>query len=62
MFERINFVEIFSSFIVMAAIIDIFGSIPIFMSMREQNKVIKSGQACLTALGVFLAFFFDGNA
>ena len=62
MFERINFVEIFSSFIVMAAIIDIFGSIPIFMSMREQNKVIKAGQACLTALGLFLAFFFAGNA
>ncbi len=45
MFGEINFVEIFSSFIVMAAIIDIFGSIPIFMSMKEQNKTIKAGQA-----------------
>ena len=55
MFNGINFVEIFSSFIVMAAIIDIFGSIPIFMSMKEQNKTIKAGQACLTALGLFLS-------
>ena len=53
MFSQINFVEIFGAFIVMAAIIDIFGSIPIFMSMKEQNKTIKAGQACLTALGCF---------
>lgn len=62
MFGNINIVEIFSSFIVMAAIIDIFGSIPIFVSMREQNKTIKAGQACLMALGLFLAFFFAGDA
>ena len=62
MLGKINFVEIFSSFIVMAAIIDIFGSIPIFMSMKEQNKTIKAGQACLTALALFLAFFFAGDA
>ena len=58
----LNFIEIFSSFIVMAAIIDIFGSIPIFVGMKEQNKTIKAGQACLTALGLFLAFFFAGDA
>ena len=40
---NINFVEIFGAFFVMAAIIDIFGSIPIFVSMREQDKVIKAG-------------------
>lgn len=56
MFGSINFVEIFSSFIVMAAIIDIFGSIPIFVSMKEQNKVIKAGQACLTASANSIAF------
>lgn len=60
--KNINFVEIFSSFIVMAAIIDILGSIPIFVSIKQQNKTIKAGQACLTALGLFLAFFFAGDA
>ena len=58
---NINFVEIFGAFFVMAAIIDIFGSIPIFVNMREQNKVIKAGQACLVALALFLAFFFAGD-
>ena len=62
MFTQINFVEIFSSFIVMAAIIDILGSIPILMNIKEQHKTIKAGQACLTALGLFLAFFFAGDA
>ena len=62
MFKSINFVEIFSSFIVMAAIIDILGSIPILMNIKEQHKTIKAGQACLTALALFLAFFFAGDA
>lgn len=62
MFGNFDIVEVFSSFIVMAAIIDIFGSIPIFVCMKEQNKTIKAGQACLTALGLFLAFFFAGDA
>ena len=62
MFKSINFVEIFSSFIVMAAIIDILGSIPILMNIKEQHKTIKARQACLTALALFLAFFFAGDA
>ncbi len=62
MFQQINFVEIFSSFIVMFAIIDILGSIPIFMSIKEKHQDIKAAQACLTALGLFLVFFFAGDA
>lgn len=62
MFGQINFVEIFGAFIVMAAIIDIFGSIPIFMNIKDQNKTIKSRHACLTALGLFLDFLFTGDA
>ena len=59
---RINFVENFSSFIEMAASIDIFGTIPIFLNLKENRQSIKAGQACLTALGLFLAFFFAGDA
>lgn len=60
--DQINFIEIFSAFIVMFAIIDITGSIPIFLSIKEQNKVIKAGQSCLVALALFILFFFAGNA
>ena len=61
-FGQFDFIEIFSSFIVMFAIIDILGSIPIFLSLKEGGKPIKAMQACLTALGLFLLFFFAGDA
>ena len=61
-FGQFDFIEVFSSFIVMFAIIDILGSIPIFLSLKEGGKPIKAMQACLTALGLFLLFFFAGDA
>ncbi|MBO4588591.1 MAG: MarC family protein [Bacteroidales bacterium] len=62
MFHQINIVEIFSAFLVMFAIIDITGSIPIFVSMRNQGKAIKPLQATLVALLLFVAFYFVGDA
>ena len=61
-FGQFDFIEVFSSFIVMFAIIDRLGSIPIFLSLKEGGKPIKAMQACLTALGLFLLFFFAGDA
>ncbi|MBR1851380.1 MAG: MarC family protein [Bacteroidales bacterium] len=57
----LNPAEIFSSFLVMFAIIDITGSIPIFIGMEAQGKRIKALQAALVALGLFLAFYFAGE-
>ena len=62
MFSTINVVEIFSTFLVMFAIIDITGSIPIFLSMRGQGKAIRPLQATLVALLLFVAFYFVGDA
>ncbi|MBQ9863898.1 MAG: MarC family protein [Bacteroidales bacterium] len=58
----LNLVEIFSTFIVMFAIIDITGSIPIFVSMREQGKTIRPLTAAVVALALFVGFFFAGDA
>ncbi len=58
----ISIVEIFSTFLVMFAIIDITGSIPIFISMREQGKTIRPLQATSVALILFVAFYFLGDA
>ena len=60
--SQISFVEIISVFIVMYAIIDITGSIPIFISMEDSGKHIKAFQATSVALGLFLVFFFTGEA
>lgn len=62
MLSQIDFVEILSSFIVMFAIIDITGSIPIFLSIKEKNQTIQPFKACLVSLVFFVAFFFLGDA
>ena len=59
--DLINFKEIISAFIVMFAIIDILGSIPIFINIKAQNQTIKAWQAALVALIFFVAFFYAGN-
>ncbi len=58
---QINLVEILSSFIVLFVIIDVTGSIPIFLSLKSSDKNIKAGQACLVALIMFVAFFYAGD-
>ncbi len=58
----ISIIEIFSTFLVMFAIIDITGSIPIFVSMRDKGSKIKPFQATLAALILFIGFYFLGDA
>ena len=58
---KLNIVEIFSSFIVMFTIIDILGSIPVFIGMKEQGKSINPTKACLVSISLFLVFFFTGD-
>ena len=62
MFSEINFVEIVSAFVVLFAIIDVTGSIPIFLSLKNQQKSIKPWQACLASLVLFVVFFYSGDA
>lgn len=59
--SQINLVEILSSFIVLFVIIDVTGSIPIFLSLKSGDKSIKAGQACIIALLMFVAFFYAGD-
>lgn len=60
-FSQINVVEILSSFIVLFVIIDVTGSIPIFLSLKSNEKKIKAGQACMIALFMFIGFFYAGD-
>jgi len=59
---HIDFVEITSVFVVLLAIIDITGSIPIFLGLKQQGKLIDAGKATLASAGIFLAFFLGGTA
>ncbi|MBR3783095.1 MAG: MarC family protein [Bacteroidales bacterium] len=61
MLQALSFKEILSAFLVMFAIIDITGSIPIFVSMRDKGTKIKPMQATGVALLLFVAFFIVGD-
>lgn len=54
--------EIFSAFLVLFAIIDITGSIPIFLSLKHSGRKFSAWQAAVVSLSIFLLFYFLGDA
>jgi multiple antibiotic resistance protein len=59
---RINFLEIVSAFIVLFAVIDILGSIPIIVDLRNKGNKINAMQASLVSFVILIAFLFVGKA
>ena len=57
----LNGVEIISAFLVLFAIIDVSGSVPIFINLRSQNKVINPIQVAIYSLFFMLLFLFVGE-
>ena len=62
MFSELNLRDFFSAFVVLFAIIDITGSIPIVINMRKKGKIISSSKASIIALIMFVGFFYLGDA
>lgn len=58
----INFTEILGSFLVLFAIIDITGSIPIFLSLKQSGNKFVPWQAALISLLLMVLFFYMGDA
>ncbi len=58
---NISFKEIISAFMVLFALIDITGSIPIIIGLKQKNK-IESGKVSLISLLVLVLFLFVGDA
>jgi len=54
--------EIFSAFIVMFAVIDILGSVPIIIGMKENNKKFNPLSAAVISFVILVAFLFLGQA
>ena len=53
--------EIFAAFMVLFAIIDVPGSIPIILDIKSKTGDVEPGKVTLVALGIFLAFLFIGD-
>lgn len=61
-FSQISFAQIFGAFLVLFAIIDITGSIPIFLSLKQSGRKFSPIQATSISLFLCLLFFFMGDA
>ncbi|MGE0078012.1 MAG: MarC family protein [Bacteroidales bacterium] len=62
MISTLNFTEILSAFVLLFAIIDILGSVPILLGLKNLNREINARKACVISLVMFLVFFFAGDA
>ncbi|MCQ2227072.1 MAG: MarC family protein [Bacteroidales bacterium] len=58
----INSLEILSSFIVLFAVIDILGSLPIVISMQEKGIDISPAKTTIIAFIILVAFMYLGEA
>ena len=58
---HLSFIEIIASFMVLFAIIDIPGSIPIILDIKAKSGDIEPGKTSLVAFGIFMAFLFIGS-
>jgi multiple antibiotic resistance protein len=58
---HLNMIEILAAFMVLFAIIDIPGSIPIIIDIKSKSGVIKSFKVTLVSFLILLAFLFIGS-
>jgi len=58
---ELNIKEIFTAFMVLFAVIDIVGNIPIIIDLRSKVGHIQSGKASLIAGVIMIAFLFVGQ-
>jgi len=56
-----NFKDLVSAFIVLFAIIDVTGSLPIFIDLRNRNRTFSPLKASFFSYLILLVFFFVGE-
>lgn len=57
-----SILETMSAFMVLFAIIDILGSIPLILNIKKKTNTVHAFRASLIALLILLAFLFSGEA
>ncbi len=61
MFSDFNIQQLISAFIVLFAVIDIIGSIPIIINLKEKGKDINATKATILSFLLLLGFFYAGD-
>lgn len=62
MFDEINLNQIASAFIVLFAVIDIIGSIPIIINLKQKGKDVNAMKATVLSFLLMIGFFYAGDA
>ena len=57
-----SFKEVFSAFVVLFAVIDILGAIPIIISLEQKDQTFEAGKAAMISFVILVAFLFVGQA
>ena len=61
MFDKFDFQACASAFIVLFAVIDIIGSIPIILTLKENGRNVDATKATLISFALMVAFFYAGD-
>lgn len=58
---RLDLQECISAFIVLFAVIDIIGAVPIILDLKQKGRAVNAWQATLIATALLVGFFFAGD-
>ena len=61
MFVGFNWQQMISAFIVLFAVIDIIGSIPIIINLKEKGKDVNAMKATVISFALLIGFFYAGD-
>ena len=61
MFAGFNWQQMISAFIVLFAVIDIIGSIPIIINLKEKGKDVNAMKATVISFALLIGFFYAGD-
>jgi len=61
MVYQFDLTQVLSAFLVLFAVIDALGSVPLFLSFKSDNRVVSPLQASVYSFAILLAFLFAGN-
>ncbi len=61
MIDKLNLQEIISAFIVLFAVIDIIGSVPIIIDLKERGRPVNATKATLISYALMVGFFYAGD-
>ncbi len=58
---NLNFTEILSAFLVLFAVIDIVGSVPVILTIKKNSGQIQAGKATIVSMVIMIVFLFLGE-